>query len=225
MEGHMSVARMLRVLLAWVLVVPLLSACSSFAQKTAKTSHTNAKPTVAEAEAFMKHAEEQLLDLSIKGGRASWVQENFITDDTEVLAAQANEVATAVGTQLALDARRFDGLKMPAELARKFLLFKLSLTSPPPNNTAERKELTEIATSMDSDYGKSKYCKPQPDGSKKGLSVNDLSRILATSTNPDELLDAWVGWHKIPPAMRQRSSPFVDLSNKAPKEMGFQLPA
>src|SRR5258708_10072102 len=157
MEGHMSVARMLRVLLASVLVVLLLSACSSFAQKTAKTSHTNAKPTVAEAEAFMKHAEEQLLDLSIKGGRASWVQENCITDDTEVLAAQATEVPTAVVTQLALDARRFDGLKMPAEPARKFLLLKLSPTAPAPDDNAERKELTEIATSIDSDYTKGKY--------------------------------------------------------------------
>src|SRR5260370_41085633 len=180
----MSVARISRVLFACVLVVLVLPAASLFAQNTTTASQSAAKPTLAEAEAFMKHAEEQLLDLSIKAGRASWVQENFITDDTEVLAAQANEVATAVGTQLALDARRFDGLKMPAELARKFLLFKLSLTSPPPNNTAERKELTEIATSMDSDYGKGKYCKPQPDGGKKCLSLNDLSRILATSTNP-----------------------------------------
>ena len=217
----MSVVRISRVLFACVLVVLVLPAASLFAQNTATASQSAAKPTLAEAEAFMKHAEEQLLDLSIKAGRASWVQENFITDDTEVLAAQANEVATAVGTQLALDARRFDGLKMPADLARKFLLLKLSLTAPAPNNAAERKELTEIATSMDSDYGKGKYCKPQPDGGKKCLSLNDLSRILATSTNPDELLDAWVGWHKIAPAMRQRYSRFVDLSNKGAKEIGF----
>src|SRR5260370_8874423 len=132
MEGHMSVARMLRVLLASVLVVLLLSACSSFAQKTAKTSHTNAKPTVAEAEAFMKHAEEQLLDLSIKGGRASWVQENFITNDTEVLAAQANEVATAVGTPLALGPPQVHGLKTPPELSHKLPVLELPLPSPAP---------------------------------------------------------------------------------------------
>src|SRR6266853_1514063 len=181
--------------------------------------HAKAAPTVAEAQAFMKKAEDQLEDLSVRASRASWVQENFITDDTEAMSAQANEKLTAVVTQLALDARRFDGLKMPADLARKFLLLKLSLTAPAPNNAAERKELTEIATSMDSDYGKGKYCKPQPDGSKKCLSLNDLSRTLATSTNPDELLDAWVGWHKIAPPMRQRYSRFVDLSNKGAKEI------
>ena len=63
---------------------------------------------MAEAEAFMKNAEAQLLDLGVRAGRASWVQENFITDDTETMSAQAQEKLTAVSTQLALDARRFD---------------------------------------------------------------------------------------------------------------------
>ncbi|HJX83553.1 MAG TPA: M2 family metallopeptidase, partial [Candidatus Angelobacter sp.] len=187
-----------------------------------KTVHKEAAPTLAEAEAFMKHAEDQLADLSVRASRASWVQENFITDDTEVLSAQAQEKLTAVVTQLALDTRRFDGLKMPPDLARKFVLLKLSLTAPAPNNDAERKELTQIATSMDADYGKGKYCKPQADGSKKCQSLGDLSRILATSTNPDELLDAWVGWHKISPPMRQRYARFVGLSNKGAKELGFK---
>jgi peptidyl-dipeptidase A len=202
--------------------LPFLLAVSVAAAQTDASSKPKDKPTLAEAEAFIKDAEEKLNDLGVKAARAQWVQENFITDDTEVIAAQANEQATAVGTQLALDARRFDGLKMPAELARKFLLLKLSLTAPAPNNAAERKELTEIATSMDSDYGKGKYCKPQADGKQKCLSLGDLSRILATSTNPDELLDAWVGWHKIAPPLRKRYARFVDLSNKGAKEIGFK---
>ena len=184
--------------------------------------HTASAPTVAEAEAFMKKAEDQLQDLGVKAQRASWVQENFITDDTELLSAQAQENVTAVVTQLALDARRFDNLQMPAELARKFKLLKLSLVAPAPNNDKERAELTRIATSLDSDYGKGKYCKPQADGSQKCLSINELSDILATSTNPDELLDAWVGWHKISVPMRQRYVRFVDLSNKGARELGFK---
>ncbi|MBV9610343.1 MAG: hypothetical protein JO187_12360, partial [Acidobacteria bacterium] len=38
-----------------------------------------AKPTVADAEAFMKQAEAQLDDLSVRASRAAWVQQNFIT--------------------------------------------------------------------------------------------------------------------------------------------------
>src|SRR3979411_2254731 len=139
------------------------SAAPKAAEKASgKPSATHAKsaPTVAEAQAFMKKAEVQLEDLGVRASRASWVQENFITDDTEAMSAQANEKLTAVVTQLALDARRFDGVKLPPDLARKFLLLKLSLTAPAPNNDIERKKLTELASKLDGMYGKGKYCKP-----------------------------------------------------------------
>src|SRR6476646_8372413 len=223
-------------------IVVLLAACTALAQtapkKTAskaageassstsssgKASATQGKggATVSEAQAFMKKAEEQLEDLNVRASRAQWVQENFITDDTETMSAQANEKLTAVVTQLALDARRFDGLKMPPELARKFLLLKLSLVAPAPNNDAERKELTELASKLDGMYGKGKYCK-QVEGKEKCLSLNDLSCSMASSTNPDELLDAWVGWHKISVPMKDKYARFVQLSNKGAGELGFK---
>src|SRR5690242_15299289 len=216
--------------------VIVLAACTAFAQTSAKTAttkpsdktatHAKGAATVAEAQAFMKKAEDQLLDLGVRAGRAGWVQENFITDDTETMSAQANEKLTAVVTQLALDARRFQGLKLPPELARKFLLLKLSLVAPAPNNDAERKELTELASKLDGMYGKGKYCKQAESGAadakQKCLSLNDLSRILASSTNPDELLDAWVGWHKISIPMKDKYARFVQLSNKGAGELGFK---
>src|SRR6476469_5794075 len=213
-------------------MIVLLAACTAFTQTAAKkptsksssapsAAHAKGAATVAEAQAFMKKAEDQLLDLGVRAGRASWVQENFITDDTETMSAQANEKLTGVVTQLALEARRFDGLKMPPDLARKFLLLKLSLVAPAPNNDAERKELTELASKLDGMYGKGKYCK-QVEGKEKCLSLNDLSRIMASSTNPDELLDAWVGWHKISVPMKDKYARFVQLSNKGAGELGFK---
>src|SRR5215467_6905954 len=213
-------------------VVILLATSSAFAQTATKTAptktpgktaaHAKGAATVAEAQAFIKKAEDQLEDLAVRASRAGWVQENFITDDTETMSAQANEKLTAVVTQVALDARRFDGMKLPPELARRFLLLKLSLVAPAPNNDAERKELTELASKLDGMYGKGKYCKPQAEGKEKCLSLNDLSRIMATSTNPDELLDAWTGWHKISVPMKEKYARFVQLSNKGAKELGFK---
>src|SRR5579872_7145106 len=176
-----------------------------------RASGADGKTTVAEAQAFMKRAEDELQDMEVKSSRASWVQQNFITDDTEILSAEGQEKLTAVTTQLALEARRFDGLAMPAELARKFKLLKLSLAAPAPNNDAERKELTTIASSLESDYGRAKYCVPRASGSPKCRSVNDLNNTLGSSSNPEELLDAWVGWHTISAPMRQRYARFVDL--------------
>jgi peptidyl-dipeptidase A len=213
-----------RILITFLIAVSVVSAQTAPAKKS---SPAKGAPTVAEAEAFMKNAEAQLLDLGVRAQRATWVQENFITDDTETMSAQAQEKLTAVSTELALDARRFDHMTLPPALRRKFMLLKLSLTAPAPNNDKDRKELTEIATWLDGTYGKGKYCKPAaaaaPAESKpKCLSINDLSRILATSTNPDELLDAWVGWHKISVPMRQKYGRFVELSNAGAKELGFK---
>jgi peptidyl-dipeptidase A len=220
----MRSARLICVFLTLVLASSILFAQASQSSSAApKSKSASAQaPTLAEAEAFMKNAEAQLDDYGVRANRAGWVQENFITDDTETISAQAQEKLTAVVTQLALDARRFDHLKLPPELARKFKLLKLSLVAPAPNNDAERKELTEIAAWLDGTYGKGKYCKPQPDGKQKCYSLNDLERIMATSTNPDELLDAWVGWHKISVPMRPKYARFVELSNKGARELGFK---
>ena len=62
--------------------------------------------TVEDARAFLADAEEKLLALSTNASRASWVQSTFITDDTEILAAQANEklIAATGGVREADDA-------------------------------------------------------------------------------------------------------------------------
>lgn len=191
---------------------------SSAAAKTPSGQRSGNQAT--EAKKFVEEAEKKLLALNLKSSRASWVQSNFITDDTEAMAAAAQDELTAVTTELAEQARRFDARQLPPDTARKLELIKLSLTLPAPNNPAEREEMTKIAVSMESDYGKGKYC---PDGPKgKCLSLPDLERIMANSRDPEELKRAWIGWHSISPPYRERYSRFVELSNKGAREMGFK---
>ncbi|MBI1738145.1 MAG: M2 family metallopeptidase [Acidobacteria bacterium] len=183
------------------------------AKPTAKTA------TAAQARAFIEKAEKRLKELSIQYAQADWVSQNFITDDTAALSADANKNLIAATTEFATQATRFDGLKLPADVARKLLLLKLSLTLPAPKNDAERSELANLVVSMQGDYGKGKYC---PDGDQnKRLDLGALSRILAESRDPKQLLDAWRGWHAIAPPMRQRYTRFVELANKGARELGF----
>ena len=51
---------------------------------------TQAPPTVEEARKFTDDAENRWLNLIIKASRAQWVQETFITPDTEQIAADAD---------------------------------------------------------------------------------------------------------------------------------------
>ena len=181
-------------------------------------AQTASKPTVTEAEQFMKQVETRLNEMNTKAARAGWVQENFITDDTEALAADANDQATALVTELVEQAKRFDGLQLPPALARKFLLLKLGLTAPAPKDPALRKEMTQIASSLDGDYGKGKYCR-KPDDC---LDITAIEKIMEESRDPNELKDVWLGWHQVGAPMRQRYSRFVELSNQGAREMGFK---
>ena len=188
-------------------------------------SSTGARPTPADADKFVAGAEKKLFDLGLRAGRAAWVQENFITDDTEQIAADANDAVTAAGTQFAKEATKYDGLKLSNDTARKLKLIKLSLTIPAPSNDAERQELTRLTVKMDSDYGKGKYCPPgekSADGQPKCYTLNDAEKILRTSRDPEELKKTWVGWHSISPPYRKDYVRFVELSNKGARELGFK---
>jgi len=178
----------------------------------------NAASTAADAQEFMNKAEAQLSDLSVKVQRASWVQENFITDDTQAMAADAIDEVTAVTTDLVEQAKRFDGVALPPDLARKFMLLKLGLTAPAPKDPALRREMTEIGVSLDADYGKGKYCR------KNGecLDITAIEKLMSTSRDPEALQEVWTGWHAIAPPMRQRYSRFIALSNQGAREIGFK---
>ena len=172
-----------------------------------------------EAERFLADAEKRLLDLNIKAARADWVKSTFITDDTEALAAAANETVIAATTELAEQSRRYENVDLSAEGKRKLKLLKLALTLPAPKDPAERAEITKLTASMEGDYGKGKYC---PEGDKgKCLGITELEEIIGSSRDPEELKRVWLGWHQIAKPIRKDYVRFVELSNKGAKEMGF----
>jgi len=186
----------------------------------AKTSGETGKGSVAEADQFIADTEKRLFALNVKSSRADWVKSTYITDDTETIAAEANKDLIAATTELAEQSRRFDGLQLSTDVARKIKLLKLSLTLPAPKDEKERDELTKIAASMEGDYGKGKYC---PDGEKgKCLSLGDMEEIMGQSRDPEELKRIWSGWHQVSPPYRKNYQRFVELGNKGAKEMGFK---
>src|SRR5882724_1626451 len=177
-------------------------------------------PTVQDAKKFLDDAESKLYDLSVEAGRASWVQSNFITFDTETLAALANERAIAEGVRRAKEATRFDHVKLPPDMARKMMLLKLGLTLAAPSDPKESAEVTRLAAGLEAAYGKGKYC---PGGPKEPcIDIEGVTRIMANNTTPATLLDTWLGWHSISPPMRSDFARFVQLSNKGARELGFK---
>jgi peptidyl-dipeptidase A len=180
---------------------------------------TAAKPTVAEAQAFIDSAEKELGALNIEAGRAAWVEETFITDDTVALLAEANDRLIARQTELIGEARKFDGLELPPDAARKLLLLKLSIGLPAPSDPALRAETTQKAAQLDAAYGRGKYC---PDANPDHcLGIDEIGLKMAKSRDPKELEALWTGWHKVGVPMRGDYARLAELSNKGARELGF----
>lgn len=197
-----------------------------------------ATATPDEAKKFVEQVDKDLRRLWTARDRAGWVNQNFITDDTEALAASGEEATAAYVTDAIQKARRFDGVKgIDPAVSRQLLLLKLAQIVPAPSNPDERRELAELQSSMTATYGKGEYCPPagsplakakasggdnkQAGADKKCLKLDDLSRVLKKSRNYDELLEAWKGWHAIAPVMKDKYTRYAELGNKGAKEIGF----
>ncbi|MBY0574810.1 MAG: M2 family metallopeptidase [Undibacterium sp.] len=173
--------------------------------------------TIAEAEKFLKDAEARLDKLSSATQRASWVYETHITDDTESIAAQANELSLEAAGEIAIQARRYNKLPLSVDSKRKLKLLQLSLSL---SSEKDRGEYSRLAAQMNGAYGKGKYC-PNPSDEKSCLNLGQLEKILATSHNPAELKDAWLGWHQTAMSYKDSYAKYVQVSNKGAREMGF----
>jgi peptidyl-dipeptidase A len=183
-------------------------------------SASKASPTVSDAEKFMSDAEYLLADLSVKQSRAQWIQDNFITDDTEAISAQAAQDFIEATTKIARDIKPFDGLKLPPVLDRKFKLLKLSLFSL--SDPKEREEVSKLGAGLEAEYGKGKAYPETGAYKGKSLPIGEVEQIFESSRNPEELKSIWKAWSAVGAPMRQRYTRFIQLQNKGAQELGFK---
>jgi peptidyl-dipeptidase A len=175
-------------------------------------------PTAEEAAKFVADAEERLANLGQHNARVSWVLQNFITMDTELLAARAEEEFTAAQVELAVQAARFSRLDgLDVDTRRKLNLMRNDIVIPAPQDPAENAEQADIGAQLKGLYGRGKYCRE--DG--RCLALGELEDSMAHSRDPDELLEAWLGWRTVSPPMKPLFARQVELANEGARELGF----
>ena len=183
-----------------------------------QTSAASATP--ADAKTFLDTANETTLKVGIEASRAGWVQQTFITDDTEALSARANQLANEAGARFAKEATKYDKVDLPADQRRQLLLLKTSLVLATPGDPKESDELSKIMARLESTYGKGKWC-TDPANPATCKNTDEVTKIMASSRDVNALRAAWDGWHTIAPPMKKDYQRFVELSNKGARELGF----
>ena len=210
----------------WVAIV--LACVISVSAQSGSGSRAKHPATAAGVKAFLKEVDRELLKLINASNRAGWVQSTYITPDTEVIAAQANEALVTAATNYAKEAFRFDKLPVTATERRQLTLLKNALTIAAPPDPKEAEELTRLVASMEGAYGSGKYCptsaeatagKPKPNDC---LDIEKITEILAENRDPKRLQEVWEGWHTISIPMRKDYARFVELSNKGANVLGFK---
>ncbi len=205
-------------LLAFALLVTACEPAPVVVTEEVVVESQESGPTIDEAVVFVAAAEERLAILSQNSERMSWVLANFITEDTEQLAAKASEEFTAVQVEIAAQAARFSGLEgLDYDTGRKLNMLRSGIVIPAPQDAAKTAEQAEIGAKMSGLYGKGSYCRE--DG--QCLALGEMEDIMAHSRNPDELLEVWQGWRTVSPPMKDLYARQVELANEGAVELGF----
>ena len=202
---------------ASLLLLSLATACSQQAADEAAAPEPVVEPPAESAEAFVARINEELAELGRELGAAGWVRATYITADTALLQSRARERYAAWHSNAVKQALRYDGQELSPETRRALDLLKLGTSLPSPSDPEKRRELTQIATEMKGLYGAGEYCRNGNDC----LSGPDLEALMQTSRDYDELLDAWQGWRRISPPMRDMYERYVELANEGARELGY----
>ena len=167
-------------------------------------------PADENADAFIARVNREMRTHLEELSAAQWVSSTYITSDSELLAAKANERWLTALNGWIEQARRYEGQTTSPATARALTLLKLMTAMPAPRDPAKLAELARIASKMEGMYGSGQYCTGEGDA-RKCRQLGELEDVLRTSRDYNEQLDAWKGWHTISPPMN-RSAPSSSAS-------------
>jgi peptidyl-dipeptidase A len=199
---------------------------SSFARRTRLAAAAVAvcmlSPVVGRAETadeFVARLNKEVGEIALELNAAGWTQATYITVDTQLLSARANERFLAAFSRWIDEAKKFEGQPMSPASRRTIALLKLGVPAPAPNDPAKRAELATLLAGMDAKYGSGKYCPSGPDSCKD---ETQLKNVMAISRDYDELLDAWTGWHNTARVIRPDYVRVVQLANEGARALGYR---
>lgn len=195
-----------------------LAALAAVLALSPATAAEPAPRSAAEAEAFIAKAEKELLDYSVDAARMSWINATYITDDTDALAAKFGAQGTELSVRFALEAAQYmdvPGLSFDAK--RKLDILRGGIVLPAPTTPGAAAQLNEIATKLQSAYGKGM-------GTLRGKPINgsDIEEEMGKPHTPDEFSEMWVSWHdNVGKPMKQDYARLVEIANAGAVELGY----
>jgi Oligoendopeptidase F len=172
------------------------------------------------ADQFVARVNDEIRAMYPEISAAQWLSSTYINDDSQLVAAKANERWLARLNEWIEQARAFEGQPMSEDSKRAIGLLKLMSAMPAPRDPAKLEELARIAARLEGAYGAGTYCKGEG-AQRQCRQLGELEDVLRSSRDYEAQLDAWAGWHSIAVPMRQDYQRFVELVNEGARELGY----
>jgi len=175
-------------------------------------------PTLAQAQAFVAAAEKEALDYYIEANLVQWVNNTYITQDTDELAARNGAKGTEMQVRFAKEAAKYEAVpNLPTDLRRKLDKLRAGIVLPAPTTAGAARELNEIATRLQSAYGKGMG---RLDG--KPINGSDIEAEMGKPHTPAEYAEMWQSWHdQVGKPMKADYARMVEIANQGARELGF----
>ena len=201
--------------LAALTVTPL---ASTSAANAARPGPQQKALTPADADAFVARVEKEFYAFNLEANRVAWIQNTYITDDSNFLASAYGARGTEMAVRFALEAAQYQKVKgLSPDTKRKLDILRTAITLPAPTRAGAAAHLSDISTSLGAQYGTGK-------GTLRGVAINgsDIEAEMGTNRNPAELQEMWVSWHdNVGAPMRGDFAKMVGIANEGAVELGF----
>ena len=174
--------------------------------------------TVEGARAFVADAEKDLYDFTVISGHAAWVNNTYITDDTDAVNAYFGTIGTEKGVRYAVQAAKYATVTgLDYDTARKLNILRGALVLAAPTTPGAAAELNTIATRLQSTYGKGRATH-----NGKVITGDDAEALMGSLRDPKQTAEIWKSWHEnVGRPMRQDYTRMVQIANEGAHELGY----
>jgi len=187
-------------------------------QAPAPAAATSARPTAADADAFVQRAEREFAEFLTISARAAWVNATYITEDTNALAAYFGTIGTEMGVRYATEAARYINVPgLSPDTRRKLELLRNGLVLAAPSTPGAAAELNRISTELSAQYGRGHATM-----NGETIDGNETEARMGTVRDPALLREMWTTWNdNVGSPMRADYQRMVEIANAGARELGY----
>lgn len=198
------------------IVLAVCAGCSP--QNSEQASATSAPQLTAnDAKAFLQKVEFDINKLNKPASHAAWAYATNINFDNAQVDAYLAEQLSVMWAKYAVEAAKYNDVKVDVDTRRQLELLKSALEIAPPADAVKAERLATIGADLAGIYGAGKYCRNE----NECYSLVEMSAEMAVSRDPALMLEFWKGWREVSVPMKEMFVEQINIANEGAVELGF----